>query len=410
MHTLNSPQSRQLIEDLSSGTTRKRISRRNLGKIDYPIPPLNEQRRIVAKIDALQAHSRRAREALDALPALLERFRQSVLASAFRGDLTADWRAQNPDVEPASVLLDRIRAERKVRWIEAAAEKARARAEAKAHKAGKPWAEADDEKVTARERVKAQKKYKEPEPVDAEKEGLPELPEGWCWATLDTLVASVSYGYTASSNLEPIGPKFLRITDLTSKGVDWATVPHCSQPGTRQYELKGGDIVVARTGATTGKSYLINDPPTGAVYASYLIKLDTLASFPASFLAFFMKGPSYWEQIMVVSKGSAQPGANATILGGLHVPVPPAVEMREMQLLITTRLRAVSLLSKPVEDATSRLGSLDQSILAKAFRGELVPQDPADEPASVLLERIKAEREAQAASKQRRGRRRPRTQ
>ena len=93
----------------------------------FPLPPLNEQRRIVAKLEALLARSRKAREALDAVPALLERFRQSVLAAAFRGDLTADWRAQNPDVEPASKLLERIRAERRRRWEEAELERMVAR-------------------------------------------------------------------------------------------------------------------------------------------------------------------------------------------------------------------------------------------------------------------------------------------
>ncbi len=87
---------------------------------------LHEQRRIVSKLESLLARSRRAKEALDAIPALLERFRQSVLAAAFRGDLTADWRAQHPDVEPASKLLERIRAERRLRWEEAELEKMRA--------------------------------------------------------------------------------------------------------------------------------------------------------------------------------------------------------------------------------------------------------------------------------------------
>jgi type I restriction enzyme S subunit len=83
-----------------------------------PMPPLNEQRRIAEKIEALTARSRKARTALDEIPALLDQFRQSVLAAAFRGDLTADWRAQNPNVEPSEVLLERIRTERRDRWEE----------------------------------------------------------------------------------------------------------------------------------------------------------------------------------------------------------------------------------------------------------------------------------------------------
>ena len=135
---------------------------KTLSQIPLSIASLPEQRRIVAKIEALQERSRKARAALEAIPPLLEQFRQSVLAAAFRGDLTADWRAQHPDVEPASVLLDRIRAERRRRWEEA--ELAKMQAKGKMPK---------DEKWKER--------YKEPEPVDQTE--LPELPEGWWWAT-----------------------------------------------------------------------------------------------------------------------------------------------------------------------------------------------------------------------------------
>ena len=147
-----------------TGTTFPNISQEKLSELDIPVPPLNEQRRIVAKIEALQERSRKARAALEAIPPLLEQFRQSVLAAAFRGNLTADWRAQHPDVEPASVLLDRIRAERRRHWEEA--ELAKMQAKGKMPK---------DEKWKER--------YEEPEPVDETE--MPELPEGWCWARWD---------------------------------------------------------------------------------------------------------------------------------------------------------------------------------------------------------------------------------
>lgn len=123
---------------------------------DIPVAPTGEQRRIVEKIDALQDRSRKAREALSEVGPLLEQFRQSLLAAAFRGDLTADWRAQNPNVEPASELLKRIRKERRQKWEEAEL----AKYEAKGKQPPKGW----------------QEKYKEPDPVDESE--LPELPAG----------------------------------------------------------------------------------------------------------------------------------------------------------------------------------------------------------------------------------------
>ena len=88
-----------------SGSAQPKLNQKNLNRIEIPLPPLNEQRRIVAKIEALRVRSQRVKEALEAIPPLLDQFRQSVLAAAFRGDLTADWREKNPDVETASVLL-----------------------------------------------------------------------------------------------------------------------------------------------------------------------------------------------------------------------------------------------------------------------------------------------------------------
>lgn len=132
--------------EASKGIGIHHLGREMLAKWRVHLPPLAEQRRIVAKIEELTARSRSAQEALAELPTLLEQFRQSVLASAFRGDLTADWRTKHPDAEPASVLLDRIRNERRKQW----------------------------------ETKYPKKKYVEPEPVDGT--DLPELPEGWCWA------------------------------------------------------------------------------------------------------------------------------------------------------------------------------------------------------------------------------------
>src|SRR6185503_10682565 len=133
--------------------------------------------RIVTKLEALQARSRRAREALDAVPPLLEKLRQSILAAAFRGDLTKDWRSKHEDVEPASELLKRIRIERRKKWEEAELAKMKAKGKAPT-----------DDKWKA--------KYKEPEPVDAT--GLPELPEGWCWASVDDVTAFVTDGEHAT--------------------------------------------------------------------------------------------------------------------------------------------------------------------------------------------------------------------
>ena len=106
------------------------------------------------------------------------------------------------------------------------------------------------------------------------KNGAQRLPDGWAWNTVKDLSKNIQYGYTESANVEPVGPKFLRITDIQGGKVDWDTVPYCvcSDDEAGKYLLESGDIVFARTGATTGKSFLISNPPK-AVFASYLIRL-----------------------------------------------------------------------------------------------------------------------------------------
>ena len=159
---LRAPVLRAQYDEVGFGVAVQRLNIAHVRALRIPFPPVLEQRRIVAKLEALTAGSRRAKEALAAIPPLLEQFRQSVLAAAFRGDLTAEWRAKNTHVEPAEKLLQRIRAERRRCWEEAELAKMGAK--------GK----------TARD-DRWKEKYEEPEPVDASE--LPELPEGWVWVS-----------------------------------------------------------------------------------------------------------------------------------------------------------------------------------------------------------------------------------
>lgn len=144
-----------------------KLTQKALNGIGVPTPTFDEQERIASKLDALFERSRRAKAALDAVPPLLDKLRQSILTAAFRGDLTRDWRAKNPDVEPASKLLERIRIERRRRWEEAELEKIRAK--------GK---EPKDDKWKS--------KYLEPEPVDMSNERR-SLPNTWAWASVADL-------------------------------------------------------------------------------------------------------------------------------------------------------------------------------------------------------------------------------
>lgn len=223
-------------------------------------------------------------------------------------------------------------------------------------------------------------------------DNLTELPEGWEETTLGDIILSITYGHTASATDQPIGPKFLRITDLQNNSVNWENVPYCECKESEKYQLKVGDIVVARTGATTGKSYLIQDLPEPTVFASYLIRLQTSLLCSVEYLAIFMQSDNYWEQITTVSKGTAQPGANASILATLTIPLPPLNEQKRIVAKIEELRSHTQAARNAIAHIPKLLEQFRQSVLAAAFRGDLTAEwrseNPDVEPAEFLLKRI----------------------
>lgn len=196
---------------------------------------------------------------------------------------------------------------------------------------------------------------------------------GWMKKKLGDL-SKINYGYTESACAEPVGPKFLRITDIQDNYVDWDTVPYCpiAASDVPKYQLAEGDIVFARTGATTGKSYLITEPPD-AVFASYLIRVQLAAKeLLPSFLFLFFQTRSYWDSIKSGSSGSAQGGFNATKLGELVIPYP---KLAKEQQTIIAKLNKISAetqrLASLYERKLAALEALKKSLLHQAFTGEL---------------------------------------
>lgn len=154
----------------------------------------------------------------------------------------------------------------------------------------------------------------------------------WKTVALGEIAESIDYGITASSSQRPIGPKFLRITDIQNGSVNWDTVPwcNCDAQSAADAQLKLGDIVFARTGATTGKSFLIRKCPSNTVFASYLIRVRVSSNAEPRFVSHFFHTPMYWAQIFKSARGVAQPGVNATVLKRLEIPLPPIFEQRRI--------------------------------------------------------------------------------
>ena len=197
--------------------------------------------------------------------------------------------------------------------------------------------------------------------------------EGWDLSRIEDIAESVVYGHTASAENGESGTKFLRITDIQDGSVDWQTVPTCECDLNDQvkYRLESGDIVFARTGATTGKSFLIVECPEGAIFASYLIRVRPGKGVLSEYLAHYFYSPTYWEQISKSATGSAQPGVNASKLKKLQIPLPSLPEQKRIATFLDKLSSEKQTLVKTYETKIHSLTELKQSLLHQAFTGEL---------------------------------------
>jgi type I restriction enzyme, S subunit len=187
-------------------------------------------------------------------------------------------------------------------------------------------------------------------------------------------VSAINYGYTESASSEPVGPRFLRITDIQNDQVDWDAVPYCKIEPTDlpKYRLATGDIVFARTGATTGKSFLVDEPPD-AVFASYLIRLRLLdKSLLPEFVSLFFQTSGYWKSIKEGSAGSAQGGFNASKLAALSIPLPPLPEQQRIVGLLDEAFDGIATAKANAEQNRQNARALFESHLQSVFtqRGE----------------------------------------
>ena len=193
-------------------------------------------------------------------------------------------------------------------------------------------------------------------------------------------ISIINYGYTAKASFENMGIKFLRITDIKNDSVIWDDVPSCliNESDFNKHKLINGDIVFARTGATTGKSYLVQNPPQ-AVAASYLIRLrlNTLnSSVLPNFVAKYFQSVEYWNTIFSGISGSAQGGFNASKLSELIIPIPPPAKQKQIVAVLDEVRTETQRLETIYRQKLAALKELKQSILQKAFTGELTADTP----------------------------------
>ena len=307
-----------------------------------------------------------------------KQLKNSILQWAIQGKLVP----QDPNDEPASVLLEKIRQE-KERLIK---EK-----KIKRDKNASIIYRGEDnsyyEKILATGEVKC---------IDEE---IPfEIPNGWEWECWGNISQSIQYGYNAPA-LEHGAIKMVRISDIQENCVLWDNVPYCQieENDIDTYLLKVNDILFARTGGTVGKSFLVEEVPERAIYAGYLIRTRYSSLLNPRYMKLFMESQLYWEQLKNGTIATAQPNCNGKTLAKMLLPIPPTKE----QDRIVGKLTQLSSFLNNYTLCQERLNLLNEeikeqfkkSILQEAIQGKLVPQITEEGAAQELLEQIKAEKQ-----------------
>lgn len=306
-----------------------------------------------------------------------KQLKNSILQWAIQGKLVP----QDPNDEPASVLLDKIRAE-KARLV----------------KAGKIKKDKNESIIYRGDDNSYYEKFADETVRCIDKEIPFELPKDWCWERWGNISFSIVYGYNAPA--EDHGDiRMVRISDIQDNKVIWEKVPFCSiqAKDIETYLLKPNDILFARTGGTVGKSYIVNDVPYPSIYAGYLIRTQYSNLLCPQYLKFFMESPLYWDELKEGTTATAQPNCNGKKLAAMLLPIPPALE----QARIVAKLEELVHYIERYNIAQSKLDALNneinnllkKSILQDAIQGRLVPQDPNEESAKELLKRIRIEKE-----------------
>jgi len=374
-HFLSTERVRQYLAANVSGVggSLMRVNAATVGAIRVPLAPLAEQRRIVARVDALFAEIAEGEAALEAARKGLDTFRRALLKAAVTGELTKDWRENNPVTETGHDLLARIRAERA------------AKGQTKGR--GKRAADAP--------------------PLDTA--ALPQLPEGWAWGTVDELLEFVTSGSRGWKDYyADAGAIFVRAQNINSGVLDLSDVAYVALPSNAEglrTRLKVGDVLVTITGANVTVSALVSHEIPEAYVNQHVALLRPLTIDVSDYLLLWLQAEGAGKtQLTKAAYGAGKPGLNLDNIREVLIAIPSPAEAAEILRRVSEALAASADTLAMLDAEAADAARLKQSILKAAFEGRLVPQDPADEPASAMLARLRATQSTARPAK--RGRRR----
>jgi len=361
---LRSPQATKQLTARLTGTAIRRIVLRQIRDLPLVIAPLHQQREIVAALDSYFSRLDEAEAGLERVQRNLKRYRASVLQAAVTGRLVPTEaelaRAEGREYEPASELLKRILVGRRRRWEESG-------------KRGR---------------------YQEPNPPDTS--SLPDLPEGWCWATLKQITSAVrpiSYGILMPKEHQPDGVLYVKVKDMKKGRLESSTLQRTSPKIAAAYSrssLRAGDLLIAIRG-TYGRVVEVPEWLDGGNITQDTARLDLAVDLQRSYVRVVLESPATQRVLKKVARGVAVKGVNIGDLRLLPIPLPPVSEQARLAETCEDQISVLDQQEAATGVGLAHLPRLRQSILKWAFEGKLVNQDPNDEPAEVLLDRIQAQ-------------------
>lgn len=420
-------QTREFVEAMCKcvqGALYPAVRPSDISSFEFLLPPIAEQQRIVAKIEELFSELDKGVENLHTAQQQLKVYRQALLKHAFEGKLTADWRTQNPDkLESADALLARIRQEREARYQQQLQDwqskspsiplLQRGMTRAPASAATIPPFEKGGLGGISRNASKPKAPKTLPPLTGEELADLPELPHGWIYVKAEAICDFITKGTTPSKELlfdEKGEVPFIKVYNLTKTGaLDFTISPTFVSQKTHngflgRSKVHPGDVLMNIVGPPLGKVSIVPDhhPEWNinqaiAIFRTSLLKSNVLAAFLAS--------ETTVRKTMRKSKATAgQFNLTLEICREIVVPVCSISEQIQLAQELEEKSSILDQLEQTITHSLQQAEALRQSILKKAFSGQLVAQDPNDEPASVLLERIRAERAAQPKARGRKAR------
>jgi type I restriction enzyme S subunit len=367
------------------GSNQRFIAKGDVQAFCVPIAPLPEQHRIVEKVEELFSDLDAGVSALQRAKANLKRYRASVLKTAVEGRLTEEWRKEHPQTEDGQMLLDRILRELREKWEKEQLQKFKE----KGKEPPKNW----------------QSKYEEP----THEAGLYDLPSSWAWASALEVCERVENGNTPPSDEMSSGTgdvPFIKVYNLTRDGrLDFTVSPTFVSQKTHAERLGRSrvlphDVLMNIVGPPLGKVSLVPETYSEWNMNQAIVLFRTSDVVLSRYLALCLMSDEVLRWITRTAKATAgQFNISVSNSRILPIPLPPLAEQEQIVALVEERLSQIDSAEKTIDAELIRAKRLRQSILKQAFEGKLVPQDPKDEPASVLLERIKASREAEQPKK-----------